>query len=215
MKKYTIISFDPGNKGGITVLSPDDEVLVFSMPVIKQITGSGKKKKTKTVYDVKKISEIAKEYSTDDTIFAIEKVSSRPGEGVVSSFNFGMGYGELIGISVSISGELPLLVSPTIWKKYFPELIIDEMEKMKDEQKELRSELKQIEDDKLKKQYKKDIKNIQVKIKKESKTQSRVICQEKYPDIKDEFKKVQDDGKSDSLLIGLYVKDNLEKLLNG
>ena len=35
-----------------------------------------------------------------------------------------------------------------------------------------------------------------------------------YPHLAEEFKLVKDDGKSDALLIGLYVRDNLDELVS-
>jgi crossover junction endodeoxyribonuclease RuvC len=48
----------------------------------------------------------------------IELVSSRPGQGVASMFNFGMSFGVAIGVVQALN--IPLhFVTPTKWKKYF------------------------------------------------------------------------------------------------
>jgi len=219
-----IIGFDPGNTGGISVI--DKEVLVYKMPILQIKKG----KKTKNIYDVVEIIKIVKKHYTPDTHFAIELVSTRPGEGGVSAFNFGKGFGSLIGICAFASGQAPFLVSPLSWKKHFPDLITDEILKIKEERKlykeqndikALTEKHKKTKDKKQKKlykeeiaQYKKDIARFAALIKREAKKQSRVICRAMYPHLTDEFKLVKDDGKSDALLIGLYVRDNLNELVS-
>jgi len=219
-----IISFDPGNTGGISIISK--EIIVYAMPIMQIKKG----KKKKYIYDVVKIIEIVKKHYTQGTRFAVELVSTRPGEGGVSAFNFGKGFGELIGICAFASGQAPFLIFPATWKKHFSDLINDAILKIKEERKlykeknnikVLTEKHKKTKDKKQKKlykeeiaKYKKDIARFAALIKREAKKQSRVICREMYPHLADEFKLVKDDGKSDALLIGLYVRDNLNELVS-
>jgi len=219
-----IIGFDPGISGGISVI--DKDIIVYSMPIIRIKKG----KKTKNTYDVVEIVKIVKKHYTDGTHFAIELVSTRPGEGGVSAFNFGKGFGELIGICTFASGIAPFLIFPATWKKHFPDLINSSIkiyrkckEKIKEDIKSLTKQYNQTKtkEKTLKKKYKeeivklkKDVAKIDRDIKKEAKAQSRRICQYRYPHLADEFKLVKDDGKSDALLIGLYTRDNFNDLVS-
>lgn len=233
-----IVSFDPGFSGGIAVIY-DKKVDVFTMPIIKTKKGG----KNKTEYDYIAICDILdsikKEFSCQNIESCIEKVSTRPQEGNVSAFNFGQGFGCLIGICTAIFGKVPEFIYPQSWKKSFSKefettaikrltqeikSISDNIKKEKEKIKELNSLIKTIEDKERKKQYKKqvDIHKKQVanltkdknktnnKKKYEAKIQSRNICKKLYPKLKKEFELVKDDGKSDALLIGLHYKKTLK-----
>lgn len=233
-----IISFDPGFSGGIAIIDKD-KAEVFNMPVIK----TQKKKKSKTEYNYLEICHILKntkkKYSKKNIELCIEKVSTRPQEGNVSAFNFGQGFGCLLGICTAIFDKNPALIYPQSWKKTFSKefqthkfqeltedikLINEEIKKIKLQIKETNDEIKIIEDKETKKQYKKQVIGLKKDIdelkknknklnnskKTESKKQSRIICENLYPDLKSEFKRVKDDGKSDALLIGLHYRKILE-----
>ena len=96
------IGIDPGMKGGISVIWPGRVVSCFKMPVTEQDT-------IHLFYDLANCR-------TCDKIAVIEKVHSMPGQGVASSFKFGMGYG---GVRMAaIASEVRLLeVSPRKWQK--------------------------------------------------------------------------------------------------
>lgn len=96
-----IIAFDPGKNGGIAI-SCSDAVTAIPMPV-----------KGDTL-DLSTISRIVKDHSPDLAI--IERVASRPDQGVVSMFTFGCGYGQLQGILAAL--DVPFyLVLPQAWKE--------------------------------------------------------------------------------------------------
>jgi crossover junction endodeoxyribonuclease RuvC len=48
----------------------------------------------------------------------VERVNAFPGQGVSSSFRFGMGYGIIMGV-LSASGVKIVDVAPGVWKKHF------------------------------------------------------------------------------------------------
>ena len=52
------------------------------------------------------------------SVVVVERVGSFPGQGVSSSFRFGMGYGIIMGVLAS-SGAQIVDVAPTVWKKHF------------------------------------------------------------------------------------------------
>jgi len=233
-----IISFDPGVSGGICVLDEKGIVEIYKMPVIAVKAKIGKKQKTTTTYDLVKIYDLLRKYSSEDVLMVIERVSTRPGEGTVSSFNFGMGYGSIIALSVVIAGKNPTLISPQTWKKHFKEFkgeLYDELKqdiKLKKEKiKEIKSQMesissssskaKNIKDKESKKRYKDDIKNeekeinkLNAKVKRVAKTQARLLCKKMFPDITKEFDKIGDDGKADAVLIGIYARDNVNELVS-
>jgi crossover junction endodeoxyribonuclease RuvC len=72
-----IIAFDPGQKGGIAI-HHNGTTTAQPMPM------AGK------TLDLPAIAEIVR--STPPDIAVLEKVSSMPGQGVTSTFTFGMGY---------------------------------------------------------------------------------------------------------------------------
>jgi crossover junction endodeoxyribonuclease RuvC len=52
------------------------------------------------------------------TFAILERVASRPGQGVASPFKFGMSYGAIAGLLAAL--EIPVhLVTPSVWKQHF------------------------------------------------------------------------------------------------
>lgn len=99
-----LIAFDPGLKGGIAYESPcvaSTRIEAIPMPV------SGKE------IDIAAIAGVIKVIRPDMAI--IEKVHSMPGQGVSSTFKFGMGYGALLGICSALEIRTEL-VTPQRWK---------------------------------------------------------------------------------------------------
>lgn len=96
-----IVGIDPGKSGGIALLNgtrAEGDV----MPVIgKEVDG----------HEVARVLAAA---SPD--LVVIEKVSAMPGQGVTSMFNFGAGYGRLLGVCDAL-GIPYRLVTPQAWKK--------------------------------------------------------------------------------------------------
>lgn len=104
-----IIGIDPGFSGGIASVSMSGKTVhAFLMPSFKV----GKK----TELDGPRIvAYLEKRKSAIEHIY-IEKVGAMPGQGVVSMFRFGEGFGFLKGICAGL--HLPhTLVHSTSWKK--------------------------------------------------------------------------------------------------
>ena len=218
-----IIAVDPGFKGGVTIIEKD-EVSVYRMPV-RKITVN---KRNKHEYNLKELMQIIQGYDSDKTIFVIEQVSPRPGEGTVSAFSFGRGFGQLEGVAIACDMQV-VKIRPQSWKKTFPKL--KEMECYADPKKlqdDLKAQIKEKKEEKKEhkskseeykeiaaeiKSLKKELKKAKREVRKGSKDASRFLAMEFYPDLKEEFKLKRDDGKSDSLLLGLHVKENLEEYL--
>jgi crossover junction endodeoxyribonuclease RuvC len=92
-----IVGIDPGKKGAIVAMS-DGEILLHSMPE-----------------DVGELINILTSYVSDSHVF-LEKAQSMPGQGVSSLFNYGVGFGTILGIIATL--KIPhTLVHPKTWCK--------------------------------------------------------------------------------------------------
>jgi len=95
------LGIDPGQSGGIALLDQGYKV-VFCVKMPKTL---------------KDMDDLFKGLP-DQTMCVIEKVHSMPGQGVASSFKFGMNYGSLRALLVS--NEIPFEEStPQKWMKFF------------------------------------------------------------------------------------------------
>ena len=98
------LGVDPGKSGAIAVIYETNAVQIFPMPI------AGKE------IDVGGIIGYLKIIKINNCVAYIEKVSSRPGQGVVSVFKFGFVTGILHGVFRAL--EIPLYtVTPQAWKK--------------------------------------------------------------------------------------------------
>ncbi len=98
-----ILGIDPGLDGGLALLT-DDGLLLEVMPTL-----GGKQREV----DGGTVADLLNSWEPD--FVAIEKVSSRPGQGVRSMFTFGMGVGIIKGVVAALG--LPLTeVQPKEWQ---------------------------------------------------------------------------------------------------
>ena len=201
---------DCGFTGGISILSENDldNPIVYKMPIIKEVKKVNGKKKTKQFYDLLEIRKIFKKNLDKNAIFIVEKVSSMPREGSVSSFNFGRGFGNIEGVVVGLFGHSPIFVTPQSWKKHFPELITDEMRNIKVEMKEIRFAGKTLKDKEAKKENKRQVDKLGRQFKSLAKTEARMLVSKFYPNMSDRFVKKNTDGLAESLLIAQYGSVN-------
>jgi len=103
------IGIDPGLKGGLAVI---DGSLIADLRIMPAVKVGNKKQ-----LDERQLVHLFKGWKSGTEITTyIELVGSRPGQGVTSMFNFGLGWGIVRGIlsGLSISYEL---VRPQAWKK--------------------------------------------------------------------------------------------------
>ena len=136
----------------------------------------------------------------------IEGVHIFQGQGAVSGGSLMEGKGILIGVSTAIFNKDPIIVSPVSWKNHFPYLTDSpEINTIREEMKKLKN------DAKTNKSLKKQVTKLNTKYKYLVKSRTREVASEKYPQLKDHFKLIKDDGKADALFIALYVKENIEK----
>jgi crossover junction endodeoxyribonuclease RuvC len=96
-----LIAIDPGLKGGIAI---HYQGITTAQPI--PIAGK--------VIDLPTIAALIRSHPPD--VAVIEKVGSMPGQGVASTFSFGMGYGQIQGLLAGLG--IPFeLVTPQAWKK--------------------------------------------------------------------------------------------------
>ena len=122
-----IIGVDPGFSGALVTMSVDGAPLrTVIMPVIKSSTKIKKKSKdgtksktstkSKTTLDMVAITKFFDTRKKAIRHVFIEQVGAMPGQGVVSMFRFGEGYGFLQGICAGL--RIPFsLIHPVTWKR--------------------------------------------------------------------------------------------------
>ena len=118
-----IIGIDPGETGAIAIIEKRnlyvvDIPIIHTKKVIQTKKGDKRKKgnKRKAEYDSVGMANLLAKVTKVQCHVFIEKVHSMPGQGVASTFNFGMGYGIWIGILAAL--KLPhTFVTPQSWKK--------------------------------------------------------------------------------------------------
>lgn len=95
-----IVGIDPGKAGGVAAID-GDAVHAIPMPIVgKEIDGH-------------ELAILLQNLQPDTVI--IEKSQAMPGQGVTSMFNYGAGFGRLLGICEALG--LPYrLVTPQRWK---------------------------------------------------------------------------------------------------
>lgn len=119
-----IIGIDPGISGAIAALdSTTKQISFFDTPTVQIKSG----KKTKNQQDVYAIVTLLRTLvEGKDVMVVIEKVNAMPGMGkdgerqtigATSAFNFGMGYGQWLGILAAL-GIPHQTVHPRTWKSF-------------------------------------------------------------------------------------------------
>lgn len=106
-----VFGFDPGLKGGIAVFdcANDRFSYVMGMPVNE----SGIDVNTLKTF----LTKCTRQFPDHRYIAVIEKVGAMPGQGVVSMFTFGEGYGSLKTAVGYVLKTDVVLVTPQSWKK--------------------------------------------------------------------------------------------------
>jgi len=108
-----ILSIDPGNSGGLAFLGTRAAQLLslHSMPLYEtESTGH-----TRWFIDGAVLAQLIREKRPVCAV--VERVSSRPGQGVAGVFTFGRGVGVIEGVCQAL--DVPLLyVTPQQWKRH-------------------------------------------------------------------------------------------------
>jgi crossover junction endodeoxyribonuclease RuvC len=110
-KGLVLAGIDPGVTGGIAFLGGQGEVLlVEDLPV--HMLAHGKQRRAEL--DLATLRQLFLRYPVDHVY--IERVASRPGQGTVSMFRFGLVYGAITGLVTGL--PLPYsLVVPQTWQR--------------------------------------------------------------------------------------------------
>lgn len=117
MENRVLLGIDPGLNGGIAVMDDAGNLLHYcKMPIKQERVLTGKKqKKIRRMIDVTSIAAIMAQFEPSN-IF-IERATARPGQGVVSMFTFGMGYGMILGLCMAMEGAICTdVVTPQKWQ---------------------------------------------------------------------------------------------------
>lgn len=103
------IGIDPGLTGALAVLSSDGFETVHDLPIIRDnklawIDGS----------ELQSIILGALQGRTARAV--VERVSSMPGQGIASSFQFGVGFGSILSVLQALHLSIEL-ITPSVWKR--------------------------------------------------------------------------------------------------
>jgi hypothetical protein len=103
---FCILGIDPGLSGAIAFYFPSalDRVAAEDMPAAAGMVDSA--------------TLAARIRQLRPDLAVVERVASRPGQGVASTFKFGAAYGAILGILGALQIRT-VLVTPTTWKRHF------------------------------------------------------------------------------------------------
>lgn len=101
-----IVGVDPGKSGALVLLDTPIMVDYLDMPFHDKLVDG------QTIFDM--LTFWRNIYGVKEA--CVEQVSSRPQQGVVSTFNFGVSYGIVLGALQAASFEITF-VRPQVWKK--------------------------------------------------------------------------------------------------
>jgi Holliday junction resolvasome RuvABC endonuclease subunit len=117
---------DIGITGAIAIVDEQGTaVRVLDMPVLLVKKGKGMRHQIDEVSLAETLRAIMKDYTP--VYFAVERQQSMPGQGVSSTFSFGVSYGIVRGM-LALLGAATDYVHPTRWKR----LLFDGMARDKD-----------------------------------------------------------------------------------
>ncbi len=108
------VGIDTGLTGAIAFHN-STAVQVYDTPTFWQTKSNGKRKR---IYDPFLISRLYLPSKKVKVVVGLELAHARPGEGVVSSFSFGVGFGIHQGV-VGAYGHQLAIISPQKWKREF------------------------------------------------------------------------------------------------
>lgn len=208
MREIFFVGIDPGLHGGYAIIHQIDDhavnVKVFSIPIIK--TKATKTTKAKNEFNIKEIADNLRYLQGKEAIVCLEKVSAMPGQGTVSMFHFGEGFGIWKGIIGTLGLELRL-ITPMTWKSHYSDALLKKVEKP------AILKMKQAEINRLsasdRKNYKEALnshKAVMDSAKKTAKDNARNLASSLYLDHRESFLLKKDDGKAEALLMAEYLR---------
>lgn len=204
------VGIDPGLSGGLAIITCHDAVVIHASvhPIPINKTKATKTAKAKNEYDVQAIANILWPLHKDckDVKVCLERVGVMPGQGSVSGFHFGEGFGIWKGVVGTLGFELHL-VTPLTWKKMWPDNLLKnttkpDMLKLKTHQVNKLS----VADKKIYRETATEYKKSQANAKKLAKDHARELAGILYPNLADCFILKKDDGKAEALLMAEYLR---------
>lgn len=111
----SVCGIDPGLEGAIAILGDDGSVACHNMPTF-EIAKAGSKGKRRCVDDLAVVRILENRVRLRHAF--IERVHAMPGQGGVSMFNFGEGYGIVKCAAAAL--RIPrTFYDPLVWKKFY------------------------------------------------------------------------------------------------
>jgi hypothetical protein len=106
------IGIDPGLSGALAILSSDGSLeFLTDLPVIRD--------RTLAWIDGSELqSVILGALNGRAAVAMVERVSSMPGQGIASSFQFGVGYGSILGVLQALRIRIEF-VTAAVWKRSY------------------------------------------------------------------------------------------------
>ncbi len=110
MTKY--IGIDPGLTGSVAILDETGGVVgLYDTPTLAVKTNRG----TRHEYDLPGMAQLLRRYAGQSAHVILEESQAMPGQGVVSMFNIGVGFGAWLGLLGAL--EIPYTrIRPARWK---------------------------------------------------------------------------------------------------
>jgi hypothetical protein len=106
------VGVDPGLSGAIAILDADSNVVLLSdLPVSRD-------KSLAWIDGGELQSLVLRALQGRRAVATIERVSSRPAQGIASAFQFGLGYGSVLSVLQALHISLSF-VTPAGWKKFY------------------------------------------------------------------------------------------------
>ena len=115
MGSQIVGGLDPGLDGALCMIDGSSIITVIGMRVLKLSKGKGTKREIDAHAWLNLLRSFAGGGLTVDRVF-IERVSPRPGEGTVSSFKFGRGFGQVEMACIAMGWPIEY-VTPQKWKR--------------------------------------------------------------------------------------------------
>lgn len=111
-----VMAVDPGLDGGLAFLQDTGEILHYQKMPTRPVLEDGKRT-GKRIIDIAQIAAMVARLEPEQVF--IERVHAMPKQGVTSMFTFGMGYGMILGLCLSLEAIIHTeLVTPQKWQKF-------------------------------------------------------------------------------------------------
>jgi hypothetical protein len=112
-----IMGVDPGLDGGIAFIKDSGEIMHYQKMPTRVVLDNDCNKTNKRIIDIAQIAAMIAKMEPEHAF--IEKVHAMPKQGVSSTFTFGVGYGMVLGLCLSLEAIITTqLIPPQRWQKF-------------------------------------------------------------------------------------------------